>query len=154
MNKIAGFGFCFQHSAKFLFDAAQTDLVPYPRPETAICASTNGALQVSRRTGRFRLLWGRAGEQKLCQISVRPCPGRQQWPGGPRCQSLSVTSPVESLQTERQPCVSLPRLRKEQDQRRESSLPKFLQVLVLVVYQVFQPLCEFLFFFYWKKKKY
>lgn len=132
MNEIVGFGVCFQRSARFLFNAAQTNLVSYPRPETAKVATAWCRIVLAREDSGC--CGDGAGEQKLCQLPVWPCPRRQQCPGGPCFQPLSVTSPVQSSQPQRPPRVSLPRLRKEQDQRRESSPPKFMQVFFLVVY--------------------
>lgn len=91
--------------------------------------------------GSFRLLWGGAGEQKLCQFPVQPCPGRQQWPE----TSLPVPWCNQLLAEAGAALVDLPWLRQELHQRRESSLPKLSQVLFLVVYQVFKPFCECLF---------
>lgn len=146
MNKTVGFGICFQHSARFLFNAVQTDLVSYPRPGTAKVVTvqmTPCRIFIAREDS------GCSGAGQESKSSASSLYGRGQ---GPHFQSLGVTSPVQSLQTQQQPCVSLPGLQKEQDQRRESSLPKFFQVLFLVVYQVFQPLPESIFFFLIGKK--
>lgn len=83
MNKILGFGIWFQHSAQFLFNAVQTNLVSYPRPETTKAVtvqitrcSTFIAREDSGCSGDGQESKSSAGSR--C-FSTPPCPRRQQW---------------------------------------------------------------------------
>lgn len=83
MNKIQGFGIWFQHSAQFLFNAVQTDLVSYPRPETAK-AVTVQITRCSTFTAREDSGCSGHGQESKSSASSRcfstsPCPRRQQW---------------------------------------------------------------------------